>query len=277
MAVELPEALTLAGQMNEELKGKVIERAHLSDECGSLIRQGFMNLHEVSVAEKTIGSVTSQGKWIFVRLEPDMYLLLALETGGKVLYHPGEDSLPDKYHVRLDFADGSSLTVRILGWGFAKAVKEDEMASQSYPGKLGVSPVDDKEFTFQRFCNILERGGKKSIKQVLLDQRSIAGIGNGYAQDILFKARIHPQRKAVGVSENERIDLYYAIRETLNEAIRLGGREREHDLYDNPGGYRPILGAHMRGKPCPECGTAIEKLSVRGSSSYICPSCQKRF
>lgn len=274
MAVELPEALKLATQMNDELVGKTIARVHLRD-CDSLVRQGFVNLHEVDVANKTISSVAAKGKWILVKLEPDMYLLCALETGGKILYHPDEASSPDKYNVRFDFADGSFLTERIVGWGWAKAVREDELESHRYPGKIGVSPVDSEAFSFQRFCDIFDGYGKKAVKYILLRHEEIAGIGNGYLQDILFRAKVHPKRKAGEMSEEERMLLYTAIVETLNEAVRLGGRDTEYDLFGNPGGYRAMLGKHMKRQPCPECGTLIEKLSVLGSSCYVCPSCQK--
>lgn len=154
-------------------------------------------------------------------------------------------------------------------------VKEEELESQRYPGKLGLSPADEKEFTFENFSKILEQGNKKIVKYVLLEQAKIAGIGNGYLQDILFKAKIHPKKKVSDISENEKKNLYNAIKGTLNDAIRLGGSKLEYDLYNKPGGYERILGEHMKDKPCPNCGTTIEKLNVLGSSSYICPSCQK--
>ena len=274
MAFELPEALTLAKQMNAELAGKTIEHVHLADECAGLIRQGFVNLQQVNLAGTTIRSVTSKGKWVYIRLEPDWYFLLALESGGKVLYHPSQESVV-KFHVKLDFSDGSCLTVRIVGWGFAKAVKESELEAQRYPGKLGLSPVDEKEFSYQNFCAVLEQGGNKIVKYVLMEQTKIAGIGNGYLQDILFRAKLHPKRKVADLSKTERKTLYNAIRKTLNEAVRRGGSEFEVDLYDQPGRYKRLVGEHMKGKPCPACGTAIEKLSVLGGSVYVCPSCQK--
>lgn len=149
------------------------------------------------------------------------------------------------------------------------------MKERKYPSKLGLSPIDDNEFTFQAFNDILEESSTKMIKAVLLNQWKIAGIGNSYLQGILFKAKIHPKRKVVDISENDRKDLFNAIKEILNEAIRLGEREDEYDLYNKPGGYKKILSKRMKGKPCPKCGTVIKKSNVLGSSSYVCPSCQK--
>ena len=274
MAFELPEALHVARQMDAAIKGKRITRVHVGPACASLIRQGFINLDRVSVAKHDVTGVTSEGKWIFVRLMPDLYLLFALETGGKILYHTSQASLPAKFHIQLDFADGSFLTEQIVGWGWAKGVKESELPLQRYPGQLGLSPLD-RAFTLRHFRDILAQHGNKVIKYVLIEQRSIAGLGNGYMQDILFRARLHPKRKAADITQDEQKALYTAIRKTLKEAVRLGSSEFERDLYDTPGRYKRIMGEHMKGKPCPECGAPIEKLSVLGTPSYVCPSCQK--
>lgn len=275
---ELPEILRLAEQMNGELKGKVIVSAHLSDESASLLKMGFIYPQprelEAILAKKTVDSVTGEGKWLYIKLKPEKYLLLG-EISGKILYHRDKKTLPEKYHLKLNFADGSFLTVQVSFYGFIKVFKEEELETQRYPGKLGLSPVDANEFTFQKFSHILDEYGNKIAKYVLLDQTKIAGIGNGYLQDILFKAKIHPKRKIVEISENERRFLYDSICGTLNEAVRLGGSRQEYDLYGNLGGYKRILDANMKGKPCPRCGTAIEKLNVLGSSSYTCPNCQK--
>jgi formamidopyrimidine-DNA glycosylase len=273
MAMDLPEVLRIAPQMDKVLQGRTIVAIHLSDKCASLIRQGFTNLHKVDLTGKTISSVTPRGKWMFLKLEPDLLLLFALETGGKLLYHPDGTSLPKKFHVRIEFDDGSFLTEQIVGWGWAKAVREDELELERYPGRIGVSPVDSETFTPQRFSEILDRHAQKALKSVLLRDEEIAGIGNGYLQDILFKAKVHPKRKAGSLDEEERMTLYAHIVQTMNEAVRLGGRDTEYDLYDSPGSYRVILDKRMRGEPCPECGT-IEKLNVLGSTCYVCPSCQ---
>jgi formamidopyrimidine-DNA glycosylase len=275
MAIELPEARTLATQMNEVLPGKVIARLHVSDECASLIRQGFVNVRPADVTGKVIGAVTSQGKWIFLKLEPDAYLLFALETGGKILFHRSPQSVPERLNLRFDLSDGSALSVRIVGWGFAKAVLERELKAQRYPGHLGLSPLDAEEFTPARFSALLDETPKQVIKQVLTDQRRIAGIGNGYAQEILFQARIHPKRRVADLTEGDKKRLYDTIREVLSEALRLGGRDSECDVYDVAGRYRPALAARAEGKPCPRCGTPIEKLRVLGGASYVCPNCQE--
>lgn len=274
MAIELPEAICLARQMNDKLTGKTIARVTLGPVSASLVKQGFINLDKVRLAGMKLGCVSSEGKWLFLKLEPDMYLLFALETGGKFLYHSDATSLPDKYHVRLEFADGSLLTEHIVGWGWAKALKPEELAQERYPGPLGMSPVDT-DFTLSCLRSILSENSNKVIKYVLMDQRSIAGIGNGYVQEILFKAKLHPKRKVGDITLEESRRLHRAIVKTLNDAIRRGGSQWECDLSGRPGRYERIMGEHMLGHPCPECGTRIEKIAVLGGSSYVCPNCQK--
>ena len=164
---------------------------------------------------------------------------------------------------------------KLLGWGFAKAAWGKEIDGLVYPGTLGLSPLDLQEFTYGAFTAILERNANKMLKAVLMDQRQVAGIGNGYNQEILFRARLHPKRKAGSLSDTERRALYRVLMDTIQQAVQQRGSDREFDLYGTPGGYHRLLGQQMKGQPCPVCATMIEKISVAGGSVYICPNCQK--
>jgi hypothetical protein len=112
----------------------------------------------------------------------------------------------------------------------------------------------------------------------VLDRRAanpgVLGVGNGYLQDILFAAGIHPRRKAVDLSAPERRALHKATRAVLGRAVTLGGRGSERDLYGRPGGYQRILHSETVGRPCPECGTPIRKIQYLGGASCFCPRCQ---
>lgn len=275
MAFELPEAFNVVRQMDSVLAGKYLLETNLSPACASLVRQGFINLAAYDLAGRQVVTVSSQGKWIFTKLDPDLYFLVALESGGKVLYHQTKDEAPTKFHVRMDFEGGQVLTVWIRGWGFAKAAWGKELDRLNYPGKLGLSPLDPQEFTYGAFTAILERNATKMLKAVLMDQRQVAGIGNGYNQEILFRARLHPKRKAGSLSDTERQALYQVLMDTLQQAVQQRGSDREFDLYGIPGGYHRLLGEQMKGQPCPVCATKIEKINVAGGSVYICPNCQK--
>jgi formamidopyrimidine-DNA glycosylase len=274
MAFEFPETVTLAGQMDPELRGKTIGQVILSPDCASLIRQGFVNLDRVDLGGKTVSGVTSQGKWIFIHLQPDWNLMVAIESSGKVLFQRPGEPRPEKFRVRLEFEDGSALTVHIIAWGFVRAARDRELAGLNYPGPLGISAVDRRQFTPDAFDAILDRSPKKILKAILTDQRTIAGIGIGYLQEILYRARLHPGRKAGGLDAAERQRLYGAVLETLEEAVRLGGSALEVDLHGRPGGYPRRMGSHLLGQPCPVCGDIIQKVSVAGAACFVCPGCQ---
>jgi formamidopyrimidine-DNA glycosylase len=275
MAFELPESCNVARQMNAALSGKLLLKVNLSPACDSLIRQGFINLAEYDLAGRKVETVFWRGKWIFTKFDPDLYFLVALESGGKILYHLLKDEVPLKFHVCMEFEGGSALTIWIHGWGFAKAAWGEELDKLAYPGKLGISPLDQLEFTYRKFVATLEMNAGKSLKAVLMDQRQIAGIGNGYNQEILFHARLHPKRKAGSLSDTERDTLYKVLVNTIQHAVQLRGSDREFDLFGTPGSYHQLLGEQMKGKPCPVCATPIEKINVAGGSVYICPVCQK--
>ena len=275
--IELPEAVTIARQLDETIKNKQIIESNTGESSHKWVFYSPSREKLVEILPgQNIKDITSIGRGIHIGLEKNQALVID-EFGGKLHYNePGTES-QKKYHLFLKFEDDSSLSVAIQGWGFISTLAEWKKNEWSFLRANSISPEGD-EFSFDRFIDILEQyedKEKDSVKSFFTNGKSVAGIGNGYLQDILFKVNIHPKRKVIDISEKERIDLHNAIKETLNKAIQLGGRETEYDLYNNPGGYKPILDAHMKGKPCPKCGTAIEKLNVLGSSSYICPSCQK--
>ncbi len=277
MGLELPEILTLTKQLNKEIKGKKIKNAVIKN-YDSLLRMGFIKPKpkelEARLVKKSIEPISGEGKWLFVQLKPEMQLVLG-EILGKIPFHKTNDTIPPKYNLLLEFEDSTFLTVIINFYGFIMAVNQKELKQLKYPGKLGISPLD-KKFTFQKFNAILEESSKEIIKAVILDQKKIAGIGNSYLQDILFKAKLHPKRKVADISIGEREVLYNVITKILSEAVRHGGRNNEFDLYNNPGNYKPILDKNIKGKPCPECGKKIEKINILGSTCYVCPACQRQ-
>ena len=113
------------------------------------------------------------------------------------------------------------------------------------------------------------------LKSVLVGKDAVVvGLSNSAFQDIIYRAKLHPKRKASELNKDERRALYDAIRLVLQERIRLNGKDQFYDLYGNQGGYTPAMGPDMKQQPCPICGTPIEKLSVGGGHVYFCPNCQ---
>ncbi len=280
MALELPEALTIAGQLDREIKGKKIKRAWVNEkESAKQLKSGMINLapreFEKKLSGRTVNSVSAHGRMIYTDLGDGLYFIIAFETNGKVLYHTDQASVPEKFNTRFDFDDDSALTVHMIGWAAASVITADRIKEHKYLSLDYGSPLDEG-FTLDAFNQLLDEHARKQIKPVLIQQGElISGIGNAYLQDILYTAKIHPKRMIRDISEQERTKLYEAIKKTLSDAVKLGGRDIHVDIYDKPGQYKLLLGKHMETEPCPECGTKIEKINVAGSASFVCPNCQK--
>ncbi len=273
--IEMPEAWTIARQMNETLTGKTFQ--HFSR---GVLMHKFLWLskpaeeYDAFLSNKAVIGAKSYGRSIYLYVG-DTHLLWFGELGGRILYHLPGQPLPPKYHLRWDFTDTSNMTFNMQMWGFVGLLEKSEIPKHPY-AEVGIAPLSEK-FTFECFDQLLEEypeKTKKGVKGFLVTSKHINGIGNGYLQDILFRAKIHPSRKIPALSVNERQRLHGAIQDTMAEAIRLGGRDDEHDLFDHSGGYTRLMSNQTVGQPCPNCGTTIQKIAYLGGACYICPTCQ---
>ncbi|MBN1146019.1 MAG: hypothetical protein JXA78_02090 [Anaerolineales bacterium] len=274
---ELPEYMTLSRQMNETLKGKAIRRGQLGNSPHKFV--WYNRTHdefERLTAGKTIGEAHAKGRWLFVPLEPG-YVLLLGECGGKLLYHLAGSKAPKKYHLFITFEDDSFLTVTTQMWGAMELYDAGEEQNREYVKGMRTTPVEE-QFTFDYFSALIDdlaTGEKRSAKGLLTQDQIIPGLGNAIAQDILFKARLHPRHPIADLDIDRRRALYQVIVDTVADAIAQGGRYDEFDLFDNPGGYIRIMDKNALGRPCPECGGEIEKMQYLGGACYLCPNCQK--
>lgn len=275
---ELPEVLVVTEQMNHVLIGKKVTQAKARD-CSKLIRQGFVNVEEAvleqSLTGRVVVSVQSRGKWIILEFDHDKFLLLALEMGGKTIYLQAETANSENYHLKLEFEGNMVFIVRISGLGFMRLADSSNLETMLYPGNFGFSPVDKENFTLNYLTSLCNQYPNKNIKDLLINQQNIAGIANGYTNDIFFVARIHPKKKARELSEEEQLRLYQAIKQVMQEAVEQGGREGEFDLYNKEGRYKRLMSSKTKDTPCPVCGSQITAISTSGSTSYICSNCQK--
>jgi len=274
--IELPEVLTIARQMNAELRGKRIESAVRGNSPHKFaFYSGSPEEYAAILVDRTMGEATDHGSLILASVEPDHVLVLG-GGGERILFHRSEKTLPKKHHLLLHFGDGTCLTVTVQGWGSVQLLHRSELADHPYAGKKGISPLSDA-FTLEHFQQLFddpEGRQTKSVKAFMISKPGVLGVGNGYLQDILFRAKIRPKRRVVDISDSEKRALYDATRETLVQAAELGGRDTERDLYNDRGRYVRILDSRTKGKPCPECGIPIEKIQYLGGASYFCPSCQ---
>jgi len=268
---ELPEILLRAREMQCELTGRTVSAM-------DVVQPKILNMPPEAAAARIAGQrvegARHRGKWIACCLSEDV-LLINLGMGGEILLHSPDEPLPEKVQAVLTFADGDRLSFHFWWFGYVHLVSPEELPAHPMAGNLGADPLD-ADFTPEALGALLARR-RTRVKTLLLDQTQIAGIGNMYAHDILFRARVHPLRPANSLSEDEVVALWRAIREALGEAVALGGSRFEQSLR----GERGLLDidwmqvGYREGQPCPRCGTPIVKIKTGSTSSFVCPVCQK--
>lgn len=262
---ELPEITVLACQMKRELMGKTISGV-------KVLQPKCLNVPEEAFVESVVGAqfvdITHRGKWIFCKTTQG-WLLISLGMGGEILLTTRE-TLPEKHRLVFDFDDDTCLAINF--WWFGYCHYAANLANHKMTARLGPNALD---LTLAQFRELL-RGRRGGIKSFLLNQSHIAGIGNVYVQDPLFKARIHPLRRIDTLGEDEIGALWEALRETFQESVDHGGSAWEMDLYGQKGRWDSsfFLVAYREGQPCPECGTTIEKIKTGSTSSFVCSQCQ---
>jgi formamidopyrimidine-DNA glycosylase len=273
---ELPECVTLTRQMNETLGDKVVKRGRLGNSPHKFVWYNCKPAEfERLTKGKKVGVATAKGRWMLVPLEPGHVLVLG-ECGGRVLYHEPGAELPAKYHLLLEFGDNSALSVTTQMWGAMELFEQGKEQERKYIKGMRPTPVE-KEFTFSYFSGLIDeltKGEKRSVKGLLTQEQSIPGLGNSIAQDVMFRAGLHPRHPIAELSQAQRRTLHSAITKTVREVIVKGGRSDESDLFGKPGGYERIMSSKTAGKPCPECGAKIEKIAYLGGACYLCPKCQ---
>jgi len=199
------------------------------------------------------------------------------ETGGEGDKIPGVgEALPNKYtHLIFSFANGAKLFFNDLRkFGYAKVVNGKEL--EKIKGEYGAEPLT-KEFTLAAFRKVLE-GKNAPVKAILLNQNLIAGIGNIYADEALFKARIRPSRRAGSLSDKETEALFKAVNNIIKKAIKYRGTTFSNyvDASGRKGNFTKLLKVyHREGEKCRRCGAVIKKAKVAGRGTRFCEKCQK--
>jgi len=266
---ELPEVETIKNELSPYIVGRRFTKTTIRDT--KPVRQPSVEEFHRKIVGQMINGLERRGKYLILRLSDGMALIIHLKMSGALLLNPEQADRHVRVIFHLDNDNQLVLTDRRrLGtiW-----LVENE---QPIIGKLGPEPLAPR-FTTQTLVKRLQKH-KAPIKAVLLDQTFIAGIGNMYADEALFAARIHPLRKANSLSPQEIRRLHQAIRDVLQSAIDSKGASI--NTYKRPNGelgtaHSNFCVAHRGGKPCPICGTPIQRLAIRNRGSYFCPHCQK--
>jgi formamidopyrimidine-DNA glycosylase len=273
---ELPEYTILARQINKTLVGNIIKKGNLGNSAHKFVWYNCKHDEFTKLTRgKVVGQAHVQGRWLIVPFEPGYNLVLG-ECGGRILFHPAGSELPEKYHLWIEFEDGSSFTVTTQMWGAMELFECGKEQERQYIKDMRLTPVE-RGFTFKYFSSFIDellKGEKRSTKSLLTQDQLIPGLGNASAQDILYQAHLLPRRALSELTQGQRCDLYDAIVDTVREIIDQGGRNDETDLFGKRGGYVRLMDSNAVGKPCPECGTKIQKIQYLGGACYFCPRCQ---
>lgn len=275
---ELPEVESVVQGLNQMILGEEIKRVEVR--WPRIIESPAVVDFKRQLVGQVIEEVKRRGKFILFYLT-DYVLISHLRMEGKYqVVHPDYedgDSFDTK-HTHVIFHLGSGKELRYLDvrkFGRMSLVTKGQEFAHKSLAKLGPEPVT-QEFKLHEMQEFLTRR-TKAIKGVLLDQHLVVGIGNIYADEILYKAKIHPMRPANSLTAQEEEILYETILSILAKAIKKGGttiRSYENAFGEN-GNYQNHLKVYGKtGTACPLCNTAIEKIKVVGRGTHYCPACQ---
>ena len=271
---ELPEVESVRRQLEPALVGRRFEQVAIDD--GRLVRPYDPAEVAAELQGERVAAVERRGKYLVVRLESERVLLIHLRMTGSLLHLSG-GSLPDDPHRRALVAldDGSAVAYRDVRRFGTWLLLEPGEVEPYLSAKVGDEPLDAL-FTAARLGERLA-GRRTSLKAALLDQRTLAGMGNIYVDEALWRARLNPLRAAAGLDRAELRRLHRGIRATLEHGLaRQGSTLRDYRLPDGSGGsMQDEFRVYGRGgEPCDRCGTPIARTQVAGRTTWFCPTCQ---
>lgn len=264
---ELPEVETIKRILEKSLVGKKIVDIE--------VRKAKIFKGETkNVIGKTIKEIERRGKVLIVKLSGNKALLVHLKLTGQLVFgEPGKTT-----HVIFKIDNKKLLYNDLRQFGWIKVVSGSKYQVLSMIGKLGVEPFS-KEFTTNHLKQIFSQTGRP-VKLVLMDQERIAGIGNIYANEILFEAGILPAKQANKLTNDEVNRVYRAMIKVLKEGIKYGGSSAKDESYIKPTGESGSYQKHFRvyqraGQKCLKCGGLVKRINLAGRGTFYCPSCQK--
>ena len=260
---ELPEVENRLLYLRRTALGHVIDHVDVSEPrilicCGSTaFKRGLKGRQMVEA--------TRRGKYLIVRLDDGRYLVLHFTMGGDLYYYSDPADRPRYSRLVFALENGFRLAFTCPR-NICRVMLVDSPSDIAGLRTMGPEPLGE-EFTQKDLRRILAAHPSRRIKSLLLDQNSIAGIGNIYADEVLFGAGIRPERAAGAISQIEASRLYRSIRSVLRRAIKTGGDE------EFPDGF--LIARDERGVGCPRCGRAIEKTTIIGRTTRYCSACQQ--
>jgi len=286
---ELPEVETVRAGLNRLIVGKRV--LAVTSDTPKSFPNAEADVKQFLVRAEII-AVKRRAKVLIIDLSGAYSLIIHLKMTGQLVFqgkgvhfgagHPSDsliNPLPDKStRVIFDFTDGSKLFFndqRKFGW--VRLLPTIEIPNLDFFKKVGPEPLSD-DFTWQIIKERLLRRKGTNVKAALLDQSVVAGVGNIYADESLWGAKIHPTTIVAKLTDKNFKDLHKALRDVLQLSIDKGGSSNHTyvDAEGKKGSYMTFANVFRReGQPCPRCGTIIVKTRVAGRGTHLCPHCQK--
>jgi len=272
--IEIPESNMLAQQLKQTIQGKTILNVTANQSPHKFAWYfGNPSAYHSLLSGKRIDHAAAVAGQVEIWAE-DCRILLS--DGVNLRYFAPGDDLPQKHQLKVEFDDFSSLIGVVQMYGGLSAFPNGKNDNPYYlVAKEKPSPLSD-EFSEHYFGILLTAANvnKLSVKAFLATEQRIPGLCNGVLQDILWNAKVHPKRKMATLTDIEIAELFRSVKSTLFEMTINGGRDTERDLFGCPGGYTTILSKNTVGKPCPVCGSILQKEAYLGGSIYVCEQCQ---
>lgn len=272
---ELPEVETVRRTLEPCCQGEKIVELHLLHP--DVLLGGSLAEVKKAILGKKILGISRQGKYLIVNLEENLHLVLHLRMTGRFVLAEAEDPIVKHTHVIFKLSNGKELRfIDIRRFGRVELVRTENLTQVSGLRTLGPEPLSE-EFNLEYFKAGLKKANR-NIKALILDQTFIAGLGNIYADEALFQAKINPSRLAKDIKETEAAHLHNAIKSVIAKAIEARGTTfRDYvDGRGEKGSFQNLLKAYGKGgTPCVDCGVILEKSRVAGRGTVFCPHCQE--
>ena len=284
---ELPEVETIKNELLETVIGKEIASVKIRlpkilkvDESVEASKNELDNpaiLFTKILTNAKIKNVRRRAKLIIIELSNNYSIVVHLKLTGRLLYN----IIPDPHtHFIFEFKDSSRLLFNDLRqFGYLKLIKNEQIKNLFLKENFGPEPLEN-DFTLEMFKNILAKKKRSRIKIFLLDQKNIAGIGNIYANEICFKAKVDPARVIGALSDQEIEKIFLAIKEILALAIKYKGTSTDayRNIFGQKGNFVPFLKVYGRQKKkCLRkgCEGVIERINLGNRGTFFCPKCQR--
>lgn len=270
---ELPEVENVRQGLERIVVGKKIQS--VESRYPRMILTGFDDL-KAKLTHHVITGVTRRGKYLIFEFDDELRLISHLRMEGKYRLIGLEEPIEKHDHIAVKFADSQLIYADVRKFGTWELISADKLSDYFVSKKIGPEPTYEA-FDESIFLKKLQHSTKK-IKPYLLEQTLVAGLGNIYVDEVLWRAKIHPETIAKVLTKAKVHLLHDEIIELLGQAVALGGSTVR--TYANALGKSGTMQEELKvygktGEPCVRCGTPIEKIKVAGRGTHFCPTCQK--